>query len=378
MKIIVNTRLLISDKLSGIGWFTFHTLKRIVKQHPEHQFIFLFDRPFDDQFIFGPNVIPEVVFPPTRHPLLVYFWLEHAIPRIFKKHKPDLFLSPDGFLSLKMSHIPSIPVIHDLNFEHYPKDLPFADRFFYKHFIPQYAQLAKRVLTVSEFSKKDIHTAYNIPLEKIDVAYNGANDVFEPVSANIKQRTKAELTGNTDFFVCIGVLVPRKNLVRMLQAYEAYRDRTGSNVKLVIVGQKLFLTSEIDKTYHKSRFRNDIIFTGRVPEQKLKDILASALALVYVSYFEGFGIPIVEAMNADVPVITSNITSMPEVAGNAALLVDPFSVDSISLAMQQIYSDEALRADYIQKGKIQRQQFTWDNTAIQVWQSVEKALHPER
>jgi glycosyltransferase involved in cell wall biosynthesis len=375
MKIIVNTRLLISHKLSGLGSFTLHTLQKIVKDHPEHQFIFLFDRPYEEQFIFGPNVIPEVVFPPTRHPLLVYFWLEYALPGIFKKHKPDVFLSPDGFLSLKMKDIPSIPVIHDLNFEHYPYDLLFADRTFYKRYIPKYSHIARRIITVSEFSKNDIHRLYNIPLDKIDVAYNGASKIFAPVSGNIKQQIKAELTANCDFFVTVGDLIPRKNIVRLLQAFELFKTQTASKVKLLIIGRKLFFTSEIEQIYQQSKFRDEIVFTGRLTDEKLKDVLASALSLVYISYFEGFGIPLVEAMYADVPVITSNITSMPEVAGNAALLVDPFSTNSIADAMQQIFRDENLRNDLINKGRVRREAFHWDNTAKQIWQSIEKAVN---
>lgn len=102
MKIVVNTRLLISNKLSGIGWFKYHTLKRIVNQHPQHQFVFLFDRKYEDQFIFNSNIIPEVIFPPTRHPVLSYIWFEHSIVNVIKKHQPDLFFSPDGYLSLKI------------------------------------------------------------------------------------------------------------------------------------------------------------------------------------------------------------------------------------------------------------------------------------
>lgn len=375
MKIIVNTRLLISHKLSGLGSFTLHTLKRMVKAHPEHQFIFLFDRPYEEQFIFGPNVIPEVVFPPTRHPLLVYFWLEYALPRIFKKHKPDVFLSPDGFLSLKMKEIPSVPVIHDLNFEHYPFDLPFADRTFYKRYIPKYCHIARRIVTVSEFSKNDIHRLYNIPLDKIDVANNGASEIFAPVSGDTKQQIKAELTANCNFFIAVGDLLPRKNIVRLLQAYELFKMQTGSNVKLLIIGRKLFFTSEIEQIYQQTKFKDEIVFTGRLSDEKLKDVLASALSLVYVSYFEGFGIPLVEAMYADVPLITSNVTSMPEVAGNAALLVDPFSTNSIADAMQQIFKDDNLRTDLISKGRIRREAFHWDNTAKQIWQSIEKAVN---
>ncbi len=375
MKIIVNTRLLLSTSLNGIGWYSYNILKKIVHQHPEQQFIFLFDRKFDEQYIFGSNVIPEVIFPPTRHPVLSYIWLEFAIQNVFKKHKPDIFFSPDGFLSLKINNIPSLPVIHDINFEHYPEDLRVSDRIFYQYFFPKYAKVAKRILTVSEYSKKDISAFYNISPDKIDVAYNSANEIFKPLDENTKHIVKSKFTDNCDFFVYIGDLIPRKNVVRMLLAFDNFKKLSASNIKLVIVGKKAFLTSETEKTYSSSGFKQDIIFTGQITPICLKDILGSALSLLYVSYFEGFGIPIVEAMNSDVPVITSDITSMPEVAADAAFLVDPFSVESITNGMLLIYKDEMLRKTLVEKGRIRRQAFSWDKSAEQIWHSIERCVN---
>ena len=134
MLIAVNTRLLLKDKLEGIGWFTYESLKRITKNHPEHNFLFLFDRPFSEEFIFSDNIIPIVVGPQARHPLLWYWWFEQSLPKIFHKHEPDLFLSPDGFLSLSYAapagtkQCKQLAVIHDLNFEYYPQDFPFLAR----------------------------------------------------------------------------------------------------------------------------------------------------------------------------------------------------------------------------------------------------------
>ncbi len=374
MKIVVNTRLLITEKLSGIGWFQYHTLKRIVTGNPQHQFVFLFDRPFEEKFIFGSNVIPEIIFPPTRHPFLSYIWLEYSIVNRVRKHKPDLFFSPDGYLSLKLKDIPSLPVIHDLNFYHYPKDLPYIVNQYYHYFIPRFARMAKRILTVSEFSRNDIATNFNILPDKIDVAYNGANEIFEPISNDEKIKIREELTHGCEYFMYVGVLVPRKNITRILKAFNEFKKTSGSNTKLVIVGAKMFLSDEMEKAYQQSAYQSDIVFTGRLTTEKLKLILGGALSLLYVSYFEGFGIPILEAMSAGIPVITSNVTSMPEVAGDAALFVDPFSIDSIKEAMLSIYRDSALRDNLIEKGNMRKLKFSWDITANRVWESIEKTL----
>ena len=179
MRIAVNTRLLLPGRLEGIGRFTNETLKILVADHPEVEWVFLFDRPFDPQFVFGSNVIPVVVGPQARHPILWTLWFEFMLPRVFKKYKVDFFLSPDGYNSLNAS-IPSVDVIHDLNFEHNPDDVPgWAGRYLRSHF-PKYARAAARVATVSNYSAKDIENTYGVDPDKIDVVYNGVDDWFSP------------------------------------------------------------------------------------------------------------------------------------------------------------------------------------------------------
>ncbi len=374
MIIAVNTRLLIAEKLSGIGWFTYHTLKRLVEWHPEHKFVFLFDRRYDEQFIFGSNVIPEVVFPPARHPVLWYIWFEHAIVSRVRKHKPSLFYSPEGYLSLKLREIPSLPVIHDINFHRDKYGVPLLDGVFWRYYFPKYAAMASRIITVSEFSKNEIGSYYNIPYHRIDVAYNGAGNGFAPLSKEEKDAVKQKYTEGEEYFLYVGVLVPRKNIARMIEAYNRFRESSGTSIKLVIVGDKLFFTPEMQRAYEKSTFKNDIIFTGRLDQDQLCRIMGAALSLILVSCYEGFGIPVVEAMYADVPVITSNISSMPEIAGDAALMADPYSIDSIKEAMLKMSSDAKLREELILKGRIRRQKFTWDNTARSIWESIEKVV----
>jgi glycosyltransferase involved in cell wall biosynthesis len=374
MKIVVNTRLLISDKLSGIGWFAYHSLKRMIAAHPEHQFIFLFDRKYEEKFIFGSNVIPEVIFPPTRHPILSYIWFEHTIINKVKRHNPDIFYSPDGYLSLNLKDIPSLPVIHDLNYMHNPKYIPFVVYKYWSYYVPRYARIASRILTVSEFSKNDISQKLNVPLNKIDIAYNGANEIYSPISDEEKAKVKNEFAQGCDYLIYVGVLVPRKNVSGMIRGFNKFKKNTGSKTKLVIVGEKIFASNDIEKAYNEGTYKNEIIFTGRLSPEKLKFVMGAALALVLVSHFEGFGIPIVEAMYADVPVITSSVTSMPEIAGDAAILANPDSTDSISDAMVAVEKDSTLRKTLIEKAKIRRTNFTWDKTADAVWTSILKCL----
>ena len=189
MIIAVNTRILLKGKLEGIGWFTRETLQRITRNHPEHQFIFIFDRPYNEEFVFSGNVTPVVVSPPTRHPILWYFWFEWRIPRILRKYKADLFLSPDGYLSLR-TRVKQLAVIHDINFAHRPKDLPFLYALYYNYFFPRFARRAARIATVSYYSKEDIVRTYHINPDKIDVVYNGVNKLYTPTSAEEQAATR--------------------------------------------------------------------------------------------------------------------------------------------------------------------------------------------
>jgi hypothetical protein len=145
MRIAVNTRFLLKGKLEGIGWFTNEIIKRLVLNHPEHEFIFFFDRPFDSQFIFASNITPIVLNPPARHPILWVMWFEWSIKKALKKYKADIFISTDGFLSLG-SNVPTILVVHDLAFEHFPEHLPFKFRSYLRHFTPKFVQKAARVM----------------------------------------------------------------------------------------------------------------------------------------------------------------------------------------------------------------------------------------
>jgi glycosyltransferase involved in cell wall biosynthesis len=374
LRIVVNTRLLLKNKLEGIGWFSYETLKRITLNHPEHEFIFVFDRSFDAEFIFSDNVIPVVLFPPTRHPVLQYIWLEISMFRLLKKLKPDLFLSPDGFLSLRTA-TPSVTVIHDLNFEYYPQDVGWADRKFFRCYFPRYAHKAKRIATVSQYSKQDLIKRYHVENEKIDVIYNGVNESYLPLTKEKILSVRENLTNGTPYYIYIGALRPRKNLKTLFGAFDAYRkENPNATEKLVIVGNCRWYGKEMKKAYETMEYRNQVIFTGSLEPERLRMILGSALALTYVSYFEGFGIPIIEAFRAGVPVITSNITSMPEIAGNAALLIDPFNQDSITKAMQKVATDEILREKLIEKGHQRQQLYSWDITAELLWNCIEKVF----
>jgi len=264
--------------------------------------------------------------------------------------------------------------MHDINFVHRPKDLPKIRSNYYNYFFPRFAQIAKRISTVSFYSKEDITRAFKVDYDKIDVVYDGINQVFEPLTVNEKKEVRNNYTKGTEYFLFIGGLHPRKNVCGLLKAFDAFKTVNGNDIKLVVVGGKMHKTGEIFETYRNMRYRKDVIFTGRVTTPELHDILGAAMALTFVPFIEGFGIPIIEAMSAGVPVICSNTTSIPEVGGNAVLYADPIKIDQITEAMIKLEKDQGLRETLIKKGNIQKNKFSWDETARLLWISIERAL----
>lgn len=373
MVIAVNTRLLLKGKLEGIGWFTYETLKRMTLNHPEHSFVFIFDRPYNEDYIFSDNVVPVVVGPPTRHPFLWYLWFEFQLPRVLRKYKADVFLSPDGYLSQR-TKVPQLGVIHDINFVHRPDDLPWLKAKYYNHFFPKFARISRRLATVSFYSKEDISRSFKVDYDKIDVVYDGINQIFEPISEEEITAVRKKYTQGNPYFLFVGALHPRKNVSGLLRAFDAFKSVDKTATKLVIVGGEMHKTGDIFETYENMRFKHDVVFTGRVSTRDLHDIFGAALALTFVPFFEGFGIPIVEAMSAGVPVICSNTTSIPEVGGSAVLYADPLKIEQITDAMIKLHSDDELRKSLIEKGFVQKEKFSWDETARLLWMSVEKAM----
>jgi glycosyltransferase involved in cell wall biosynthesis len=372
VRIAINTRFLLSGKMEGFGWYTYEVTKRIVQDHPEHEFYFFFDREYDSKFVFSDNVTPVILRPAARHPLLFIWWFELMVRKAMKKYKIDLFYSPDGYLSLG-SDVPQIATIHDINFEHHPKDLPLSARIYLRSFFPRFAKKAKHVLTVSHYSKSDICQTYGISEDKVTAIWNGVSNAYGPLDAKDVALVRNKYTLGEPYFIFVGALHPRKNVVRLIEAFILFKAQTTSSNKLVIVGASMW-----QKDPHllqlADQLGEDLIFTGHVQQDELIHLVGSAYALTYVPYYEGFGIPIIESMKCGVPVIAGNRTSLPEVAGDAALLCDPFDTQSICNAMIRLTSEPALYDQLRSSGIERSKSFDWDITAQQVWTQIERVL----
>jgi glycosyltransferase involved in cell wall biosynthesis len=344
-----------------------------VRKHPEHQFYFLFDRPFNEEFIFSSNVHPVVVSPPARHPLLWKYWYDVKLPVILKKIKADVLVSPDGYSSLT-TKVPQCLVVHDLGFLHQPDAYKKSHVRFLKRKTPKFLRKARSIVTVSQFSKDDIVKHYKTKPEKIDVVYNGVKDIFRPVSFDVKNVVKEKFTEGNEYFIYVGAIQPRKNLVNLLKAFSIFKKRLQSNMKLLIAGRLAWKNEEFLQLIKTYKYRSDVVLTGYLTEKELANVLGSAYALVYPSFFEGFGVPVVEAMKCEVPVLTSEKTSMEEAAGDAALYFNPNHHQDIADKMMLIYKDENLRKQLIEKSKTNVVKYDWEKSAELFWESILKTL----
>lgn len=369
-RIGINARNILPKKMEGFGHYSFEITKRICESHAEHEFVLFFDRIVDSSLKFPVNVKTVVLFPPTRHPFLWVLWFDFSLPLALRKHKIDVFWSPDGFCSL-LSSVPQISTIHDINFEHYPKDMPWLVQKYFRFFFPKFAKKAKHILTVSNYSKEDISKTYSISEQRISVVYNAPNSRYKPINEEEKKTIKKEYSFDSNYFLFVGSIHPRKNIQRLIEGF-AIAKKDLNDLKLVIVGSSMwkdkFLTipKEIEK---------DVIFLGHLSLENLAKVTACAFALTYVPYFEGFGIPLVEAMKCGVPILAADATCLPEVAGDAAIYCDAFDINSISKGMIELYRNKNLREELSQNGLIRSQDFSWDYSAEKVWDVIKKELN---
>jgi glycosyltransferase involved in cell wall biosynthesis len=373
MRIAVNTRFLPTDNPGGYAYFLYECFSRITKSHPEHEFIFIFNRPYDKKFVFEKNVKTVVTGPAARHPLLLKFWYDVKVPAVLKKYRADVFVSCDGFCSLT-TKVPQCLLVHDLSFLHYPSFFKKTIFLFYKHYTSQFLIRAKSIVTVSAFLKKEILSQYKIDAGKIEIVPITVKDIFRPLNDMEREAVKNKLTNGKEYFINVGAIDPRKNLINLLKAFSVFKKKQKSNWMLVLAGRLDGENKKFAESLQTYKYRDDVVLTGYPEEEELVKVIGSAYALVYPSLREGFGLPVLEAMRCNIPVITSENSAMREIAEDAALYINPTDHNDIAEKMLLLYKDENLRRQLIQKGKIISDQYSRDKSAGLLWQSIIKAV----
>lgn len=282
------------------------------------------------------------------HPAHPAVRIPGTLPWRMRQDRLDVFHSQ--YIVPPFAKCKTVTTIHDLAYEHFPEFFPLSQKLWFKMLMRSSAQRADHIITVSEHSKRDIVYTYGIPAEKITVTYGSAGNEFFPRE---RERAKQELAGkygiNDAFILYVGRLQARKNLRRLVEAYARVR-KAGSRHKLLLVGKQDFLVQPVLLRIQELGLKNDVLMPGYIPSEDMPSFYNAADAFVYPSIYEGFGLPVVEAMACGVPVITSRGSSLEEVAGGAALIIDPFDELSIADALVRVLQDPELCAQLRQSG----------------------------
>lgn len=302
-------------------------------------------------------------------------WTRLTIPAYYKitKQKPDIIFSPTHYTPV-FTQAKIVPVIFDLSFKHFPEMFKKADLYKLTNWTKETIQKSSQIITISQSTRDDLIKTYGIKKEKITVAYPGFDkEKFKPIENLSKiEAVKNKYGINGDYIIYIGTIQPRKNLIRLIRAVSKIE-----NLKLVIVGKikglgkQGWMNEEILAEPEKLKITNRVIFTDFIPTEELPLLISGSKAFVLVSLWEGFGIPVLEAMACGTPVIVSNVSSLPEVAGDAGILINPESETQIEQAIRLMVSDKKHRDRLSKLALVQANKFSWEKMAKEVIKVLE-------
>lgn len=309
----------------------------------------------------------------SKNRLLRVLWEQIILPIKAKRNNINLMHCPAHVIPLLSSSTKTILTIHDLAFKLFPETFKWQNRVYLNFIVPLSIKNADKIIAVSKNTKEDLIREYNVNKDKIKVIYNGLDDKYKIIDDKVKlDSVKTKYNLPNDYILYLGNLEPRKNIVNLIKAYSLYKSKS-NNIKLVIAGGKGWLYEDIFSLVKEKKLEKDVIFTGYVDEEDIVALYNAANLFVYPSLYEGFGLPPLESMACGTPVITSNVSSLPEVVGNAAITVDPYNIKELSEKINKILSNKDLQNKMIQRGIERAKQFTWDKTAretIKVYEDV--------
>jgi len=343
---------------AGIGQYTLQLIQALSETAGEEDEFLLFQSRKDRTTLATcPNFRRWPLWTPSHHRLEQFALpVEIALADLALLHSPD-------FIPPFRRHYKSVITIHDLAFLLFPNLLTRDSARYYGQ-IDEAARHTDHIIAVSESTKRDIVRLVGASEHKITVIYEAANPIYRPlegVDAASWVRQKYGISG--DFVLFVSTIEPKKNLPTLLQAFRQLLDTYRVKTKLVVVGERGWLSEEVFETVRKLKLSDEVIFLGRVSSEELLWLYNAAQLLVHPALYEGFGLTPLEAMACGTPVIVSNVSSLPEVVGDAALLVDPKDAEGFAVAMWRVLRDPALRQELRQKGLCRAKKFSWEKTA---------------
>lgn len=325
--------------------------------------------------------IKNIVVPGKR------LWTLRALSKEIKQRPPDVFWSPANFLPFNLPP-KSVATIHDLAFQLYPQSYPILGRFLSLYTLRRAVKVATKLIAVSQQTKKDLKRYFNVPGEKIDVIYHALRSDFnqpdtrpngsagrEPVILAGKPEVDInhDYPQLTKYFIYVGRLELRKNLPNVVRAFAEFQKQVTEPTQLLLAGSKGYGYPSIVKLIKQLGIESSVVIKDYISAEQLPTLYKKSLGLIFASQYEGFGLNILEGFAAGVPVLTSDLGAMSEIAGGAALLVDPDDIDAISGGMKQLFQDENLRRVLIEKGTARLADFNWERSAeklIELWKNL--------
>lgn len=378
----INARYL-QRQMTGIEKYTYELIKNVALNDPntDYYIFFMKNIPVPDMDFPGNVKKINSRFSGKRVSIKLFWELVYLFFEI-KKYKLDVFHGPAFFVPLlKPKRCKFITTVHDLAFLTSPKTFTFSTRLYFFLLFKVSLKLCDKIIAVSNVTKKDMIEHYSIHEEKVLVIHSGISAFYKPTSSE-ERKKKVLLKYNIleKYILFVGALSPRKNVVSILKAYKTYntylqKQQKKESITLVLVGKKAWLYDDIFSFIFENKMGKSVLFLDYVPENDLVVLYSNAELFLFPSLYEGFGFPVLEAMACGTPVITSNVSSLPEVAGNAAILVDPKNVEEITEAMIKITHNPKLKEEFIKKGKEQVKKFTWKESAqktIEVYHELGK------
>jgi len=356
-----------SYRSAGINWYLYHLLRSLPEVHSQFRYTAFVG---NGCHVVVPGIQSWVSSWPTHHPLVRMMWEQGVQPVAIRRLGLDLLHAP-AFVGPLWSSCPVVLTIHDLSFLFFPQGFRPLNRWYLSLFTRLSVRRARRIIAVSQSTRRDLKRCYGLPSAQIDVIYNGVDPGFHPWS-------EAEVTafrivhGLPDrFLLFVGTLEPRKNVVRLI---EAYARLSRPRPPLFLVGGTGWLYDEVFARIESLDLNDEVRHVGYVPAEDLSGWYNAAELFVYPSLYEGFGLPPLEAMACGTPVIASNSSSLPEVVGEAGILVDPANTEALTEALERVLRDSQLRETLRAKGLTQAQRFSWRKTAQGTVETYQRAL----
>ncbi len=350
----------VDNQLAGVHTFTREMILSLLRHDKENRY-YLFRRRRNPSFPGARNVVvPKlgwtILFPAMR--------LFYIFGRLAKRYRINVVIEPAHFGPFFMPRkVKRVTVIHDLTPLKFPEHHRFHSQLLQSLFLRHIMKRADLIITNSENSRLDIISYYPFTEDKVEKIYLGHDEIFRP---DINPRVLEKYGITKSYFLFVSTLEPRKNLSLLLHAYQRFRVDSKTEVALVIVGKRGWKCRRLYNEINKHPYRDDIILPGYVLLEDLPPLYSQALAFVYPSYYEGFGLPVLEAMACGAPCLVSNVSSLPEVAGSATLMFNPFDVADLTEQMQTVTMDVELRKELSAKGIQHASLFSWDKFALEL------------